>query len=311
MKIAIITFAVILVVFILALLYIYNTAFYNSKTKAKRQKPFHTPAYDKISEEIKEVYENLKRAEYEDVYIKSFDGLRLRAKYYHNHDNAPVAIMAHGYRSSSSHDSGGAYRMFTERGYNLLIPDQRTHGGSEGHTISFGVNERYDIAAWIEYISQRFGLDTPIILMGVSMGAATVTMCADLELKGNVKGIIADCGYSSPRDIISRVMKKNMKLPPKVFYPLVRVAAKLFGGFDPDSASPMISVKNAKLPILFIHGEADSFVPCYMSEQLYEACISKKMFLSVKEADHGISFIVGHKEYFETVDKFLLEIGAK
>ena len=311
MKIAIIIVTVILVLFFIALLYIYNTAFYNSKAKAKRLKPFHTPAYDKISAEIKDVYENLKKAEYEDVYISSFDGLRLRAKYYHNYDNAPVAIMAHGYRSSSSHDSGGAYRMFTERGYNVLIPDQRTHGGSTGHTISFGVNERHDIASWIEYISERFGEDTPVVLMGVSMGAATVTMCADLELKGKVQGIIADCGYSSPRDIISRVMKENMKLPPKIFYPLVRVAARLFGGFDPDSASPMISVKNAKLPILFIHGEADSFVPYYMSEMLYEECVSKKMFLSVKDADHGISFIVGQKEYFEAVDKFLLEIGAK
>ncbi|MBR5515273.1 MAG: alpha/beta hydrolase [Clostridia bacterium] len=311
MKFVIIFFSVILVVFLTVLLYIYNTAFYNSKGKEKRRKPFYTPAYNAISEEIKEIYNNLKNAEYENVYIKSVDNLKLRAKYYHNINGAPVAIMVHGYRSSSSHDSGGAYRMFTERGYNVLIPDQRTHGESEGHTITFGVKERYDIARWVEYTANRFGKDTPIVLMGVSMGAATVMMCSDLELQGNVKGIIADCGYTSPKDIISRVMKENMKLPPSIFYPLVKVSAQFFGGFDPDKASPITSVKDSRYPILFIHGDADSFVPYYMSEKLFEQCTSKKMFLGVKGADHGISFIIGEKEYLEAVDRFLSEIEVK
>lgn len=311
MKIALIIAACLFVLFLVVLVYIYNRTFYNSKAKARRKKPFHVPAYDKIAEEIKSVYTNLKQAEYEDVFVGSFDGLKLHAKYYHNMDNAPVAIMAHGYRSSSATDSGGAYRMFTERGYNVLIPDQRTHGESQGHTITFGINERYDIAKWIEYIAERFGDDTPIVLMGVSMGAATVTMCSDLELKGNVLGIIADCGYSSPKDIICRVIEADMHLPSKLLYPFVKLSARIFGSFDLEASSPMESVKKSKLPILFIHGDADSFVPYYMSEQLFEACVSKKEFLGVSGADHGISFIIGQKEYFKTVENFLLEIGAK
>ncbi|MBE6686969.1 MAG: alpha/beta hydrolase [Ruminococcaceae bacterium] len=311
METGIIIILAVLILFFLILLYIYNTAFYNSKGKEKRRKPFHTPAYDAVSEEIKDIYNNLINAKYEDVYTESKDKLSLHARYYHNTDGAPVAIMAHGYRSNSTHDSGGAYRMFTERGYNVLIPDQRTHGKSEGHTISFGVKERYDILKWIEYITNRFGDDTAIVLMGVSMGAATVMMCSDLDLKADVKGIIADCGYTSPKDIISRVMKEKMNLPPKLFYPLVKLSARIFGGFDPDESSPVSSVKNSKYPILFIHGDADSFVPYYMSEKLYEECTSKKTFLGVHGADHGISFIIGQKEYFDAVDKFLLEIGAK
>lgn len=303
--------AVLLIAFIAALVYIFDTAFYNSKGKVKRQKPFHTSAFDNIHEEIKRVQSRLIEAEYEDVFINSFDGLRLHARYFHNVDDAPVIIMAHGYRSTADNDSGGAYGMFTDRGYNCLIIDQRTHGKSQGHAITFGVKERHDVAGWVEYISERFGKETPIILMGVSMGASTVMMCSDLEVKGNVKGIIADCGFTSAKDIISVVMKKNMGLNPKLFYPFVKIAARLFGGFDTDSASAIESVKNSRLPILIIHGDADSFVPYYMGEKLYEVCSSKKEFLGVKGADHGISFIVGHEEYYEAVNKFLLKIGAK
>lgn len=303
--------AALLIAFIASLVYIFDTAFYNSKGKRKRQKPFHTSAFDNIHEEIRRVQSRLIEARYEDVYIKSLDGLCLHARYYHNIDDAPVIIMAHGYRSTADNDSGGAYGMFTDRGYNCLIIDQRTHGKSQGHTITFGVKERHDVAGWVEYTAKRFGKDTPIILMGVSMGASTVMMCSDLELKGNVQGIIADCGFTSAKDIISLVMKNNMGLNPRLCYPMVRIAARLLGSFDPDSASALEAVKNSRIPILIIHGDADTFVPYYMGERLYEVCSSRKEFLCVKGADHGISFIVGYDAYYGAVDKFLTEIGAK
>lgn len=264
-----------------------------------------------MGEEINEVYTNLKNSQYTDVYIMSNDKLKLHAYYYHSSDDAPIAIIFHGYKSNGLHDGGGGFKIFREKGYNILIPDQRAHGKSEGHTISFGVNERYDAAQWVRYCSERFGAEREIILTGVSMGAATILMASELELPGNVKGIIADCGYNSPKEIICKVMKTNFHLPPVIFYPLVRLSALLFGGFDPEKSSAEMAVKSSKYPILIIHGEEDTFVPYYMSKAIYDACSSKKAYLSIPGADHGISYMVDEKGYRKAVDKFLLENCTK
>lgn len=244
--------------------------------------------------------------EHEDVYITSRDGLKLHGKYYHQADGAPLTIFMHGYRSGALRDGNGAFIMSWRKGYNVLIVDQRAHGKSEGKVITFGIKERFDCLEWIHYANRRFGEQTPIILMGISMGASTVMMAAGLDLPPNVKCVLADCGFSSPKEIIQSVIQ-SMHFPVKLAYPVVRLSGRIFAGIDieDEDASCVEAVRKSKVPILFIHGEGDNFVPCYMSKCCYEACNAQKKLLLVKDADHGLSHCVDNKSYEAAVEEFL------
>ena len=243
---------------------------------------------------------------YEDVWINAHDGARLHGRYYHVKDGAPLAIQFHGYKSLSVRDfSGGAYECL-QLSHNVLLIDQRAHGESDGAVISFGIKERYDAVAWSEYAVSRFGGDVKIVLYGVSMGAATVLMASELNLPKNVVGIVADCPYSSPRDIIKKVCR-DMKLPAHLVYPLVRAGAVIFGGFDPDRASPKSAVSNTDIPILLIHGEADGFVPCSMSDEIAEAGKTVS-YVKIKDATHALSMLYDRDGYMKAVTEFINKI---
>ena len=142
-----------------------------------------------------------------------------------------------------------------------------------------------------------------IILTGISMGASTVVMAAGHELPDNVIGVLADCGFSSAKDII-KVVIKQMGLPPEPCYPFVKLGARLFGGFDLEEYSPMDALKTATKPVIFFHGEADDFVPCYMSEKMYDACMSRKQLVKVPGAGHGLSFPVDQEGYLKEAKAF-------
>jgi len=228
---------------------------------------------------------------HQDFYIKSFDGLTLHAKYFEVDKNAVTEIMFHGYRGSAERDlSGGVQRCFA-LGRNVLLIDQRTSGESEGNVITFGVNEHRDCLSWVDFMVRHFGPEVKIILTGISMGAATVTMTADKDLPPNVLGILADCGYSSPKAIIQKVIR-DMGIPPALGYPFVKLGAKLFGRFDLEADSPEAAVKNAKVPVIFYHGENDAFVPWDMSRRNFESCASRKALVTVPGARHGLSYPV-------------------
>lgn len=237
------------------------------------------------------------------------DGAVLHARYYEAAPDAPVQILFHGYRSNALRDFCGGMPYALESGWNVLLVDQRAHGKSGGRCLSFGILERWDVLSWIDYVNHEFGEDTPIVLGGISMGAATVLMASDLDLPANVKGIYADCGYSSPRAIIRKVMAER-GLPVPLVYPLVRLAGRLIGGFDVDSASAVESLKHCRLPVLFIHGEADAFVPCEMSRENYAACAGEKTLLTVPGAAHGVCFVLDRPRYTETVSHFLQKVTA-
>jgi fermentation-respiration switch protein FrsA (DUF1100 family) len=153
-------------------------------------------------------------------------------------------------------------------------------------------------------MQERFGPDAKIILCGISMGAATVMMAAGEELPENVIGVLADCGYTSNEDIIKKVIRQDVKLPPNISYPFVKLAARLWGGFDLDETSPIEAMKNCQRPIIFIHGEADDFVPCDMSIRNYEACTAPKTILTVPGAGHGLAYLMGRDDYFKTLLAF-------
>ena len=242
--------------------------------------------------------------EHTDVSVLSFDGLKLCGKYYEQKKGAPIEILFHGYKGTGERDMcGGVYRCF-ELGRNALIVDQRASGSSEGRVITFGAKESRDCLTWIDFVINNIDKDAKIIITGISMGAATVMMAASMGLPPNVIGVLADCGYTSTKAIIKKVTK-DMKLPQNLLYPFVKLGAKLFGGFDPDANSPIISMSKCPLPIIFFHGDADDYVPCYMSEENYNACASEhKRLVITPDAGHGLCFPVDMKAYFAELNDF-------
>ena len=238
-----------------------------------------------------------------DLEITSFDGLKLCGKFYEYEKNAPVEIMFHGYRGCAERDlSGGVQRCF-KLGHSALIVEQRASGKSEGNVISFGINEHRDALKWAEFAAEYFGGEAKLILTGISMGAATVLMTADKALPKNVIGILADCGYTSAKDII-KIVIKGMKLPPNLAYPFVKLGARLYGHFNLDEDSPIKAVKNAKVPIIYFHGKADTFVPCYMSEQNFAATAYEKAIYTMDDAGHGLAYPSHPQEYLAAVADF-------
>lgn len=243
---------------------------------------------------------------HEKVSITSFDGLKLRGKYYEYEKGAVIELMFPGYRGEAERDlCGGVQRCFALK-RSALVVDQRACGESEGNVITFGVNEHRDCLAWVDFMISHFGEDVRIILTGISMGAATVLIASGEKLPKNVIGVIADCGFTSARDIIKKVIR-DMKLPPVLAYPFVKLGARLYGGFDLEEKSPIEAVKRCTVPVFFAHGDNDDFVPFYMSEENYNACPTKKEFLRVKGAGHGLGYIIAPDAYIETLSKIFDE----
>lgn len=233
------------------------------------------------------------------VEVVSFDGLKLKARYYDNKSDKTI-ILFHGYRSSAARDFSCAVKMYIDFGFNLLLCDQRSHGRSEGRLITFGVKESRDVITWTQFVQSKFN-PTSIILDGMSMGATTVLLSANHNLPPIVKGIIADCGFSSPVDIINKVAKDSFKINGKYLLPVLDLGCKLFGKFSIYGSSTLDSVKKFDRPILFVHGKKDGFVPCEMSEMAYSNANEKSKLVIIEEANHGLSFLVDRK----TVEKEL------
>lgn len=274
----------------------YRKAFYSSpKKRSKTHLLPDAPQYTKVNPEIKRLIGEMEAVPFEEVSITTFDGLKLFARYYHLSDSAPVQIQFHGYRSTAVRDFSGGFSLARKMGRNLLVVDQRAGGKSEGTTICFGIKEKYDCLEWIKYALERFG-DVPIMLTGVSMGAATVLMASELDLPENVKCIVADCPYSSPEEIIA-LQCKAMGIPPKIGMPFVRLGARLFGNLKLSGEGAEKAVRNTKVPILLVHGEEDDFVPCYMSEKIYSANPKMITFETFPNAAHGVSFLVDTERY--------------
>ena len=283
--------------------YAYRKAFLSDRKRQEDWDGFIRRAGEE-GPQVRELMEQLKEITAEDVFINSFDGLKLHGRYYHVKDGAPLDIQFHGYNGNAMRDFCGGNKISRESGHNSLLIDQRAHGMSRGKTISFGINERKDCLSWVRYAVERFGEDTEIVLSGVSMGAATVLMASDLGLPKNVKAIVADCGYSSPKAIINKVMRDS-GLPDKLMYPFVWLGAMVFGKFNLTESSAVSAVSESDVPILIIHGGADDFVPCYMAEEIYKACRSKKKLLIVPGAGHGMSYLVDKDLYEKTVKDFI------
>ena len=190
---------------------------------------------------------------------------------------------------------------------NTLVVDQRSHGASDGHTISFGVRERKDCLAWAQYAANRFGTDTPLILSGLSMGAATVLMASELELPKSVACIIADSPYSAPKAILEKVCV-DRGYPLFLCRPFLWLGALIYGGFRLNSCSAMDAVRHAKVPILLLHGEDDRLVPCEMSMEIAANCASRVEVATFPDAGHGLCYLTDPVRYEEVVSAFLRSV---
>lgn len=226
-------------------------------------------------------------------YITSRDGLWLHGIFVSNDksDKDRVAVLVHGYHGAPSFDFSAAARLYYDNGFSLFLPDQRTHGESEGKYITFGSYERYDIVDWCKYIDTYTGNKCDFILSGVSMGATTVMLAAAEPDMIKLNYITADCGFSSPKRIFTDVLKKWYRLPPFPILNIANLICKSSAGFGIDEFSTFDAVKHLKAPITFIHGGADDFVLPQNSIDNFEACTSTKELLIVPDADHGVSYI--------------------
>lgn len=298
------TFCIILAFFLGGAYFAYRKAFYSPLKGRDQEKPIVNPAYDPYREEMRRIYKILNDRPCEYVTITSHDGLTLSGRYYHMKDGAPLDIGFHGYKSSAIVDFSGGSALSFQLEHNLLLVDQRSHGKSQGRTITFGLKERQDLLKWVQYAVNRFGSHVDIFLYGVSMGGATVLMAAELALPKNVKAIIADCPYANAMDIILHV-GQEMPIPRWLMRPFVVLGAKIFGGFDVNETDAIQAVKHAKVPILIIHGESDTFVPCSMSAEVKKANPEMVTFHTIPGAEHGISYLVDTPAYQKYVKEFL------
>lgn len=264
---------------------------------------------DKYRPVIKEGLNYIHSAPSRRVYCKSFDGLTLAARYFDMHSHNTV-ILFHGYRSSADRDFSCAVKLYCEQGYNVLLTDQRSHGKSEGRLITFGVKERYDAVSWARFYTENIDPEAKIILGGMSMGATTVLLAAGLDLPENVKGIIADCGFTSPTEIIKKVAKQGFHINASVFLPVMNLICIITGHFGIYGVSTEKALKNSKVPILFIHGKSDNFVPFEMSERNYKGMSGEKEILLVDGADHGMSYLVDTPSVEKHLCDFLKKISS-
>ncbi len=256
--------------------------------------------YEKIKEWIKDI-------QTESVEIRSFDGLRLHgtfipAEVY----TTTTVILVHGYRASGMKDFGLMLPFYHKLGVNILMVDDRGHGDSQGDYIGYGWHDHFDVERWIRYLTVRFGDDCRIFLHGVSMGAATVMLTAGDELPEQVKGIIEDCGYSRLTDQLRFNFKNMFHFDGKPVINVVSHVTNKMDGYSFDQCDSVKSLKNATVPMLFIHGDKDDFVPTDMVYENYDACGSEdKTLIIVEGAKHAESYYVNPELYESAVKKFI------
>lgn len=258
-----------------------------------------------IRRQIQEDGEWLESLPREDLEIISQDGLKLVGHYIHT-DREPkrLIVLFHGWHGSWTGDFGSVSRWLREIDCDLLLVEQRGQGESEGKYMGFGVLERRDMTEWLRYLEKVCHITLPVYLVGVSMGAATVLMAAADPMPDFVKGILADCGFTSPYEMLYEVGKKSLHMREHPAMDYLNLLVKLCAHFSLKEYSTLEAVKKAKLPIFFVHGTADDFVPCRMTRAAYEACVSPKELLLAEGAGHVRSFFYANEEYRRRVESF-------
>lgn len=293
--------------------YFYNRTMKRGNAKTDRTIKMSGTDWEKYFPLMEERKEFVMAQPHRDVHMTSFDGLSLHATYFPaietKSDTVKKAVICfHGYTGEGLSNHMAIADYFLKHGYAMLLPDARAHGESEGEYIGFGCLDRQDAMNWIEWLIEECGEDIEIMLHGTSMGGATVLMTSGLQLPHNVKGIVSDCGFTSPKEVFTHVLNNMYHLPA---FPAIQGADllnKKLAGYGMDECNAKHEVKKAKVPILFIHGSADTFVPCSMCHEIYDNCSSPKRKLIVEGAAHAESYYKDMESYEKALDEFAEEI---
>lgn len=308
--------------------YFYNRTMRRSNAKTERTTKMSGTDWEQYFPLMEERKGFVLAKPHSDVYMTSFDGLRLHAVYFPTIGDAEqtecsgetkqreeqpggagkVVICFHGYTGEGLSNYVAMTDYFLKHGYAVLLPDARAHGQSEGEYIGFGCLDRQDALGWINWTIQECGEDVKIMLHGTSMGGATVLMTSGLELPDNVKGIVSDCGFTSPKEVFAHVLHSMYHLPS---FPAIQGADLInrkLAGYGMDECNAKYEVQKARVPILFIHGDADTFVPCSMCHEIYDNCSAPKRKLIVKGAAHAESYYKDMETYEKALDEFAGEI---
>lgn len=242
---------------------------------------------------------------HEDIYLHSHDNLKLHATWFPHKSSKKIVICFHGYTSQGLSDYIGLSGYYMKHGYSMLLVDERAHGQSEGTYIGFGCLDRKDALKWIDWVIKACGEDSKILLHGTSMGGATVLMASGLNLPRQVRGIISDCGFTSAKEVFTHVLHSMYHLPA---FPMIQIADTVNqhkAGYGLDECNAAREVRKATVPILFIHGSADTFVPCQMCEKIYKNCTAPKQKLIIEGAAHAESYYKDTKAYENALDEFI------
>ena len=243
-----------------------------------------------------------------ELHITSYDGLSLAAELIEANDPIGLIVAAHGFRSWPSREFALIAKHLYEQGYTVLYPYMRAHRKSEGKYITFGVKERYDIAAWAKLLSERRP-DLPLFLYGQSMGGASVIMASGLDLPQETRGVIADSAFHSPRDVIATALVNAYKVPVFPMLPAMDMWARIIAGYSLTATTCKEALDKTSLPFLFIHGTKDELVPYDMGIQNYKLCHTQKEMLTVEGAAHCASYYADPARYISYLDGFLKKYG--
>lgn len=287
---------VLLVIIIICLFLIKETFVRNDKLDT-------TPAWYEYINANQEGREYIYSLNPEDLYINSFDNLKLHALFINNNTNKTI-ICVHGYKAKDGlYDFGMSAKFLNSLGYNLLFVDNRAHGLSQGKYIGFGVLDSIDVNSWVDYLVTNMNQET-IILYGMSMGGATVMNAQN----NKVKAIIADCGFASGYDEVAYQIKKMYHLPAFPLVPISNILLKLLAKYSLKDKEAYKSIKNYHNNLLIIHGGKDHFVPTGDAYKIFDNATCHKKILIVPGASHAKSYLKDSKLYEQTFKEFLDEI---
>lgn len=284
--------------------YFYRRTMIRSNVKTDRTMKMSGVNWEAYYKTIHPKSEWMMAQPHEEVWIHSDDGLKLHGTYFPGEEKEKAVICFHGYTSEGLADYGSLSNYYLKHGYRMLIVDARAHGKSEGTYIGFGCKDRYDALGWINWMIKRAGSSVQILLHGDSMGGATVLMASGLTLPKQVKGIISDCAFTSPKEVFTHVLHEQYHMPAFLMLAIADAVNKKKAGYGLDDCNAAHEVQKATVPILFIHGDADTFVPCSMCEELYQNCASPKKKMIVKGAGHCESYYKDPKQYEKALDDF-------
>lgn len=265
-------------------------------------------ADDEQYEWLTEAYK-IKQKNNEKIVILASDGTKLEGHYYERKKNAPLVIFFHGFRSHSYVDGVPIYKIAQKEKWNVLLVSMRAHDESEGNIFTLGVKERYDCVDWANWAAKHFGRETPIFLMGISMGASVAMMSSNLGLPKSVRGIIDDCGFTSTMEMIDVNCKSHLPdyIPTRMFDFFVEMGTSVWGHFCISKADACKAVSQTDIPILIIHGDRDTQAPLSMAYRLYDSCSSEKQLYVVHGANHADNYRKDPEGYENVIAQFVEE----